>query len=73
MTQHMKKTDGKPDKVISSEVEDRRGMFRRPTLEVPIGPVTIGGGLNGSVIHPVAVQSMCDTDTNDIEASVAPL
>ncbi len=41
--------------------------FRRETTEVRIGPVTIGGG------NPVAVQSMCDTDTNDIEASVAQI
>ena len=38
---------------------------RRKTIEVRVGPVTIGGD------NPVAVQSMCDTDTNDIEASVA--
>jgi (E)-4-hydroxy-3-methylbut-2-enyl-diphosphate synthase len=42
-------------------------IFRRPTTEVHIGPVTIGGA------NPVAVQSMCDTDTNDIEASVAQI
>ncbi len=41
--------------------------FRRKTNEVRIGPVVIGSG------HPVAVQSMCDTDTNDIEASVAQI
>ena len=41
--------------------------FRRPTTEVRIGPVVIGGA------NPVAVQSMCDTDTNDIEASVAQI
>ncbi|MDR2882759.1 MAG: (E)-4-hydroxy-3-methylbut-2-enyl-diphosphate synthase [Alistipes sp.] len=40
-------------------------MFRRATIEVPVGPVMIGGG------REVVVQSMCDTDTNDIEASVA--
>jgi (E)-4-hydroxy-3-methylbut-2-enyl-diphosphate synthase len=34
---------------------------------VRIGPVTIGAK------NPVAVQSMCDTDTNDIEASVAQI
>lgn len=38
---------------------------RRQTNEVHIGLITIGGG------HPVAVQSMTDTDTNDIGASVA--
>ncbi|MBO4556999.1 MAG: (E)-4-hydroxy-3-methylbut-2-enyl-diphosphate synthase [Bacteroidales bacterium] len=34
-------------------------------LSCQIGNVTIGHG------HPIAVQSMCDTDTLDIEASVA--
>lgn len=38
---------------------------RRPSCEVRIGQVMIGGG------HPVAVQSMTNTDTNDTEASVA--
>ncbi len=41
--------------------------FRRRTIEVGIGPVAIGGG------NPVAVQSMCDVDTNDVEASVAQI
>jgi (E)-4-hydroxy-3-methylbut-2-enyl-diphosphate synthase len=41
--------------------------FRRETIEVRIGPVAVGGG------NPVAVQSMCDTDTGDIEASVAQI
>ncbi len=41
--------------------------FRRKTIEVPIGPVVIGGE------NPVAVQSMCDTDTNDMEASIAQI
>ena len=40
---------------------------RRPGCEVRIGPVVIGGG------HPVAVQSMTNTDTNDTEASVAQI
>jgi (E)-4-hydroxy-3-methylbut-2-enyl-diphosphate synthase len=40
---------------------------RRETVEVRLGPVAIGGG------NPVAVQSMCDTDTNDVEASVAQI
>jgi (E)-4-hydroxy-3-methylbut-2-enyl-diphosphate synthase len=37
---------------------------RRHTHEVRIGPVVIGAK------NPIAVQSMTDTDTNDIEASV---
>ena len=40
---------------------------RRPSCEVRIGRVVIGGG------HPVAVQSMTNTDTNDTEASVAQI
>ena len=40
---------------------------RRPTCAVRIGRVVIGGG------HPVAVQSMTNTDTNDTEASVAQI
>ncbi|WP_418426870.1 (E)-4-hydroxy-3-methylbut-2-enyl-diphosphate synthase [Alistipes sp.] len=40
---------------------------RRPACEVHIGQVTIGGE------HPVAVQSMTNTDTNDTAASVAQI
>ncbi|WP_273371058.1 (E)-4-hydroxy-3-methylbut-2-enyl-diphosphate synthase [Alistipes megaguti] len=40
---------------------------RRPTCEVRIGQVTIGGD------RPVAVQSMTNTDTNDTPASVAQI
>ena len=40
---------------------------RRPACEVRIGGVTIGGK------HPVAVQSMTNTDTNDTAASVAQI
>ena len=40
---------------------------RRPSCEVRIGRVVIGGG------HPVAVQSMTNTDTNDTEACVAQI
>ena len=40
---------------------------RRPTCEVRIGRVAIGGG------NPVAVQSMTNTDTNDTPASVAQI
>ena len=42
-------------------------FMRRPACEVRIGPVTIGGG------HPVACQSMTNTDTNDTAASVAQI
>jgi (E)-4-hydroxy-3-methylbut-2-enyl-diphosphate synthase len=37
---------------------------RNPTRAVPVGPLVIGGG------HPVVVQSMCATRTQDVEASV---
>jgi (E)-4-hydroxy-3-methylbut-2-enyl-diphosphate synthase len=37
---------------------------RNPTRAVPVGTVTLGGG------HPVAVQSMCATRTQDIDATV---
>jgi (E)-4-hydroxy-3-methylbut-2-enyl-diphosphate synthase len=43
------------------------GFERRKSSVVRIGPVAIGGG------NPIAVQSMTDTDTNDIEASVAEI
>jgi (E)-4-hydroxy-3-methylbut-2-enyl-diphosphate synthase len=38
---------------------------RRKTRPVPVGSITIGGG------HPVAVQSMINEDTLDIDGSVA--
>jgi (E)-4-hydroxy-3-methylbut-2-enyl-diphosphate synthase len=37
---------------------------RNPTREVRVGTVSLGGG------HPVAVQSMCATRTQDIDATV---
>ncbi|HXT60582.1 MAG TPA: (E)-4-hydroxy-3-methylbut-2-enyl-diphosphate synthase [Pirellulales bacterium] len=40
-------------------------LSRNPTRPVKIGSATIGGG------HPVAVQSMCATHTQDIEATAA--
>jgi (E)-4-hydroxy-3-methylbut-2-enyl-diphosphate synthase len=62
------------------------GFYRRQTTVVRIGPVAIGGGWRSAgsdgaadaegsreAINPVAVQSMCDTDTNDIEASIAQI
>lgn len=39
-------------------------MFRDNTKKVNIGNVTIGGG------SPVAIQSMCNTKTDDVEATV---
>lgn len=41
------------------------GFHRRPTHEVRIGNCTIGG------LNPIAVQSMTNTPTADVEASVA--
>ncbi len=40
-------------------------LKRNPTRAVAIGSVTIGDG------HPIAVQSMCATKTQDIDATVA--
>jgi (E)-4-hydroxy-3-methylbut-2-enyl-diphosphate synthase len=40
-------------------------IIRRKTRPVPVGSITIGGG------YPVAVQSMINEDTLDIEGSVA--
>lgn len=42
-------------------------IHRRKTRPVPVGNITIGGG------HPVAVQSMINEDTLDIEGSVAAI
>ena len=39
-------------------------MKRNPTRAVPVGTLTLGGG------HAVAVQSMCATRTQDIDATV---
>jgi (E)-4-hydroxy-3-methylbut-2-enyl-diphosphate synthase len=39
-------------------------MPRNPTRAVRVGAVTLGGG------HPVAVQSMCATRTQDVDATV---
>ena len=47
---------------MSSE-ESYKG--RRKTLEVPVGGVVIGGG------KPIVVQSMTDTDTADVSATVS--
>jgi (E)-4-hydroxy-3-methylbut-2-enyl-diphosphate synthase len=42
-------------------------IHRRKTRPVPVGSITIGGG------YPVAVQSMINEDTLDIEGSVAAI
>ena len=38
---------------------------RRPTVDVHVGEITMGGN------HPVVVQTMTNTNTRDTEASVA--
>lgn len=40
---------------------------RRKTREVKIGNVTIGGD------NPIAIQSMCNTKTSDVKATVAQI
>jgi (E)-4-hydroxy-3-methylbut-2-enyl-diphosphate synthase len=42
-------------------------IHRRPTRPVPVGSITIGGG------HPVAVQSMINEDTLEVDAAVAAI
>lgn len=42
-------------------------MERAHSVPVRIGPVTIGGG------HPIAVQSMTNTDTADVDATVSQI
>ena len=42
-------------------------MFREKTKEIQIGNVTIGGG------NKVAIQSMTNTKTEDVEATVAQI
>lgn len=42
----------------------------RNTLQVMVGHVPVGGGLNGTVASPVVVQSMTNTDTADAEATI---
>jgi (E)-4-hydroxy-3-methylbut-2-enyl-diphosphate synthase len=39
--------------------------LRRKTRQVSVGKVLIGGGLNGTPVAPVVVQSMTNTDTVD--------
>lgn len=43
----------------------------RNTLQVMVGHVPVGGGLNGTVAAPVVVQSMTNTDTADAEATIS--
>ncbi len=41
------------------------GYHRRPTVPVDVGGVKVGG------LHPIVVQSMTNTDTADVDATVA--
>ncbi|MFH3481588.1 flavodoxin-dependent (E)-4-hydroxy-3-methylbut-2-enyl-diphosphate synthase [Xanthobacter variabilis] len=51
--------------VVPAELLEAGPAARRPTVGVSVGKVMVGGGA------PVVVQSMTNTDTADIEASVA--
>ncbi len=42
-------------------------IARKKTRQISVGPVKIGGG------NPVAVQSMCNTDTRDVKATLAQI
>ena len=42
----------------------------RNTLQVMVGHVPVGGGLNGTIASPVVVQSMTNTDTANAEATI---
>ncbi len=44
--------------------------MRRNTLQVMVGHVAVGGGLNNTVVSPVVVQSMTNTDTADAASTV---
>jgi (E)-4-hydroxy-3-methylbut-2-enyl-diphosphate synthase len=53
------------DSAAVTELPTDGSIRRRKTRPVPVGSITIGGG------HPVAVQSMINEDTLDIDGSVA--
>lgn len=42
-------------------------MFRKMTKEIQVGDINIGGG------NPIVIQSMCNTDTRDVAATVAQI
>ena len=54
-----------PSSAVSLPPAVETGIIRRKTRPVPVGAITIGG------THPVAVQSMINEDTLDIDGSVA--
>jgi (E)-4-hydroxy-3-methylbut-2-enyl-diphosphate synthase len=45
-------------------------MQARKTLQVMVGHVPVGGGLNGTIASPVVVQSMTNTDTADAQETI---
>src|SRR5512147_3212895 len=56
-----------PKPLTNASPEFDTTIHRRKTRPVKVGDITIGGG------HPVAVQSMINEDTLDIEGSVAAI
>ncbi|WP_029148783.1 flavodoxin-dependent (E)-4-hydroxy-3-methylbut-2-enyl-diphosphate synthase [Methylophilus sp. 5] len=46
-------------------------IARRNSLQVMVGHVAVGGGLHGSLVSPVVVQSMTNTDTADAAGTIA--
>jgi len=44
--------------------------MRRNSRQVMVGHVPVGGGLNGTLVAPVVVQSMTNTDTADAKATI---
>ena len=48
-----------------SRIEYRKGPFKRHTRSVRVGPVPMGGGA------PVSIQSMTNTDTRDLKATLS--
>lgn len=48
-------------------IQGSAGITRRKTRQIAVGRVLIGGGA------PVAVQSMCNTDTRDVRATLAQI
>lgn len=53
--------------LVASPLSVDTTIYRRKTRPVPVGSITIGGN------YPVAVQSMINEDTLDIEGSVAAI
>lgn len=45
-------------------------IVSHPTFQVMVGHVPVGGGLNGTAVAPVVVQSMTNTDTADAKATI---